>query len=176
MTRGPVVLAPIFVLALAADNGKSDAKEAVDFRKLKEVLPDKLGDLKRTEHTGQKVKMDKFTISMASATYAKEDAGDNAPRIEVQIADYGATQGVVDGMTAWAKVEIDRETDDGYERTVKIATHPGFETCNKQEKSCQLLLFVAQRFLLTIQTTNLALDQMKKLAESLPLDKLAAIK
>jgi len=121
MTRGPVVLAPIFVLALAADNGKSDAKEAVDFRKLKEVLPDKLGDLKRTEHTGQKVKMDKFTISMASATYAKEDAGDNAPRIEVQ-----------------------------------IATHPGFETCNKQEKSCQLLLFVAQRFLLTIQTTNLA--------------------
>ncbi len=187
MNLGRVLLAAVLVAwtlnaGWAADDGKSDKgndkpakKEVVDFRKLKEIMPEKLGGLKRTECTGEKIKAGEMTLSTAKARYAPEAEKDDAPNIRIEIIDYSGAGEMAQGMAIWSKMEIDKETDNGYERTVKISGHPGFETWNQEDKSGNLHIFVAGRFIMNIQTENLPAEQIKKTAEAFPLDKLAKL-
>ncbi|HEX2971976.1 MAG TPA: hypothetical protein VHP11_06565 [Tepidisphaeraceae bacterium] len=169
-----VAMAP---MVWAAEQGDSDKPQAVDFRELKKLFPEKLGDLKRTEASGEKMKMGEYVMSMARAEYAKEnDESDAAPGIELEVMDYGGTKGMSEGFSAWANLDLDKESDDGYERTVKVAGHPGLESYRKSEKSGELQLFVGGRFLVHVRVTNLPAEQIKKTAEAYPLDKLAALK
>lgn len=181
LTVAAVMAALSFVpAAIAADekeNKEAPKTEAIDFRKLKELLPEELGGLKRKEATGEKNKLGEISISQARGAYQKGDE-DNAPRITVEIQDFGGmgNQAAMGMATAWTMAEIDKETDDGYEKTVKVAGNAGFETWNKNDKHGQVQLIVAKRFIVTVQTDNLPAGECKKLAEKLPLDKLAALK
>lgn len=172
-----VLVAAVSQLAWAADKAESDKAQAVDFRELKKLFPEKLGDLKRSETSGEKTKMGEVVISMAKAEYAKEnDESENRPEISMEVMDYGATQGMTEAFAAWGTIEIDKDSDDGYERTVKVAGHPGFESYKNEDKRGELQLFVAGRFLVHVRIENLPAEQLKKTAETYPLDKLAAMK
>ena len=77
---------------------------------------------------------------------------------------------------AWSQLEIDKESDEGYEKTLKVAGHPAFETWQKEGKSGNIQVYVAKRFIVTVQTTGLASEKAQEVAKALPLDKLAALK
>ena len=163
-------------LASAQDAATTKPADPVDFRKLKEALPAELLEIKRTEATGEKNAMGEFKISHARGTYVKNADADDSPRIEVTITDYGATKGMADAMAAWTKMEIDRESDTGYERTTKVGGHPAFETYQNEGKSGALQVFVADRFIVQIQTTNVPADELKKIGEEMKLERLAELK
>ena len=150
--------------------------QPIDFRKLKELMPEKLADIKRSKNEGQKVSLGEFVMSQATGTYAPEEPKETDPTITVEIMDYSANPGMAEAMAAWQTVQIDNEGDSGFERTTKIADQPAHEQYQNEGKSGQIQVFVAKRYYVNVTTTNLSADQLKKLAESLPIKKLAELK
>lgn len=170
-----LIIAATLQIAVA-QNATTQPAGPVDFRKLKEALPAELNGIKRTEANGEKTAMGEFKLSMARGTYVNDANADDSPRIEVTITDYGATKGMVEAFAAWSKMEIDRESDGGYEKTTKIGEYPAFETYQNEGKSGQLQVYVAGRFIVQVQTTNVPAEQLKKIGEEMKLEKLAELK
>lgn len=168
-----------FATFVSAQEKKDDAAapktEAVDFRKLKELMPAELNGLKRSDCKGEKNKIGEMSISQVTATFKKDD-NDGSPRVEVQVMDYSSMEMAKGLAAAWTAVEIDKESDDGFEKTVKVKDNPGFLTWQKDGKHGQVQLLVGKRYIVTVQTDNVPSEQVIKVAEALPLDKLAALK
>lgn len=169
-------LAMTFSQAQDAPASQPAKVPAVDFRKLKEVLPENLAGVKRSEARGEKQKLGEFTFTTAHGEYQKEDAGETDPNLSLELFDYGAAPEMASMFTVWQQMEIDRESDNEYEKTVKIKEHPGLEKYNSEGKHGELQLYVANRFLLTLNANNISQEQFKKAIEELPVEKLAALK
>jgi hypothetical protein len=152
------------------------AAESVDFRKLKELMPAELGGLKRTSNNGEKNKIGELSITQVSANYGKDDDEGKAPRIEVQVIDYSSTQMAQGLAAAWTLAEIDKESDDGFEKTQKFAGQPGRISWQKEGKHGEVQVLVGGRYVVTVNTYNVASDQLAKIAEALPLAKIAELK
>ena len=152
---------------------KADKPQPIDYKKLKELMPDKLLDQQRTKLEGEKISIGEFIMSQATATFGDKD---DAPRFEVQFIDYSASKAMAEGMTAWKSIEIDKEGDDGFERTTKIAEQPAFQSFQKEGKSGQVNIFVAGRYLVTVQLNNVTGDDVKKVGDALPIAKLVELK
>ena len=150
--------------------------QPVDFRKLKELMPEKLADLKRSKNDGQKTAIGDFVISQATGTFGPEEPKETDPTITVEITDYSANTGMAELMAAWQNIQMDNEGDSGFERTTRIADQPAHEQYQNEGKSGQIQVFVAKKYLVNVTTTNLSADQVKKLGESLPIKKLAELK
>lgn len=138
--------------ALKTGNG-----EVVDFRVLKEALPEKLVGMKRTSHTGQKAGMAGFSISTAEAQYEDGDK-----RISISISDTGGMGMALSAMAAWSQLEIDSETDDGYERTTMIDGKKAIEKYNRTTKHGEISMISADRFIVTIKGKNIEEEDMRK--------------
>jgi hypothetical protein len=147
-------------------------KTPIDFRKLKEMMPAELGGIKRSNNEGEKMTLGDFVISHARGEFQKPEPAENDPQIYVEIFDYIGAKDMAAVMTAWQSMEVDKESDTGYERTTKVKEQPAFETYQNEGKSGQIQIWVASRFYINVQTTNLTAEQVKKLAESLPIEKL----
>lgn len=157
------------------DDAAAPKTESVDFRKLKELMPAELNGLKRSSCNGEKNKIGEISISQVTASFKKDD-NDGSPRIEVQVMDYSNWDMAKGLAAAWTAVEIDKDSDDGFEKTVKVKDNPGFLTWQKDGKHGQVQMLVGKRYIVTVQTDNIPSDQVIKVAEALPLDKLAALK
>ncbi len=72
--------------------------EVVNFRKLKELLPEEIDDLKRTGFSGEKTNAFGIKVSKAEGEYKSED---NRQTIKITILDMGSMKGLA-GMTAFA--------------------------------------------------------------------------
>jgi hypothetical protein len=152
--------------------------QAIDFRKLKEVLPAELNGLKRTEASGEKNGFGGMSVSTAKGEYkkAKDQDDEKEPSISVEILDYGGVE-VAKGLAmGWTMAEIDKESDSGYEKTVKVKGNPGLETWEKEGTHGPVQLLVGSRFFLNVDTRTIDSAQVLKVVESMPLDKLAALK
>lgn len=156
--------------AQKALQGDGEAVEVIDFRKLKELLPETLAGLKRTEHTGEKVGMMGFNMSTAKATY-----GDSEQRLEAAILDFAGAGMALMGAAAWSTVEMDRETDTGYERTGKIEGYKSFEKYDTARKSGETSILVENRFILTVSGSNVEARDLEKAIKEIGLNKLARL-
>jgi hypothetical protein len=150
------------------------AAEAVDFRKLKEFLPETVGGLKRADATGERTAMGEMKISQARGEYRQDDKPDASAN--VQIIDYGAMPGFADGAAAWAQIDIDQESDDEYTRTTKVGEFKALETYNKTDKTGSMQILVGGRFIITLDITGLEPATLKDTAAAMKLSELAATK
>ena len=173
-----VVAAAATNVARAEDPKPAKAASTVDFRKLKELMPAELNGLKRTEHNGEKNAFGTVSVSTAKAEYRKNKDQDDEkePSISIEVVDYGGIEMAKGLAMAWTMAEIDKESDEGYEKTVKVKGHPGMETWHKEGKNGNVQVLVGNRYILTVDTTNIPSEQVLKIVESFPLDKLAALK
>src|SRR4051812_461204 len=142
-----IVVAACAVSLVRAEDQKpaaaSQPKVApVDYKKLKEVMPEELGGIKRSNNEGQKTGIGEFVMTQASAEYQKKDPGENDPRITVELIDYSSATGMAEAMTAWSKMEIDKDSDSGFERTTKVKGQPAFQTYQNDGKSGQMQVWV----------------------------------
>ena len=161
-------------LADKAKNMQTGEKvDPIDFRKLKELLPEEIAGLKRTEISGEKNGAAGFTISTADARYKGD--GDASARIE--IFDTGGIAGVgTMALAAWTMADIDKETETGYEKTTKLEGYKAFEKYNTESKSGELNVLVADRYVVNVNGDNITIDQLKAILGDLDLEKLAALK
>ena len=150
-------------------------KPPVDFRKLKEVVPAELAGVKRSSNEGEKINIGELNVSQVNAQFQKAEPAENDPQVSLQIVDYAAAPEMGNVLTVWQQMNIDKESDGGYEKTTKIKEHPAYEQYQNDGKRGELQVWVAQRFYVNLQTTNLTAEQFKKLAESLPIEKLVEL-
>jgi hypothetical protein len=167
-----------FVRADDKPAGDAPKPQAIDFRKLKEVLPTELNGLKRTEASGEKNGFGGMSVSTAKGEYkkAKDQDDEKEPSISVELLDYGGVDMAKGLAMAWTMTEIDKESDTGYEKTIKVKGNPGLETWEKEGKHGHVQLLVGSRFILNVDTRNIDSAQVLKVVESMPLDKIAALK
>lgn len=149
---------------------KDGPKEVVDAKVLKELLPADADGLPRTEASSEKSGAMGFKVSTANARYSQ---GDNS--IEVSIVDVAGT-GAIMGMAAWAMVDVDKESESGYEKTTTYKDHKSFEKYNSNSKDGEIAVLIASRFVVSVKGNNVAMDKIKATLDDIDIDKLADMK
>ena len=155
----------------AAFGGDPNAKpvDPVSFRDLQAVLPE-LAGWERGKPTGERMTAP-VNFAEASVTHTKGDA-----TISTKITDSALNQMLVAPFAMFLAGNYERETDSGYEKSIKIGEQPGFEKWDSEDKSGDLTVIVNKRFIVAIEGRGI--DNAKVLHEVLDktdLKKLAAL-
>ena len=146
--------------------------EPVDFRTLKELLPESIAGLKRTAAEGSRTSVVGIASSKAEATYEDGKGG----RIALEITDVGTLSGVTAMAFAWVNVEIDKEGTSGYERTTTVAGRKAYERYDTASRTGELDVIVAGRFIVGAKATGVEMKVFKEAVAKLDLEKLDALK
>jgi hypothetical protein len=147
------------------------AVEPVDFRELKNLLPADIGAMKRTSAEGEKGGGFGFVVSHAEARY--EGGGGHAT---LKITDPGNLSGMAAMAAMWMNLELDKETDTGYEKTGSAGGRRFHEKYDKNSKTGEYTVIVANRFIVEINGSGMDMPAMKKVVESTNLAKLESMK
>lgn len=157
----------------AKEMASGERVDPVDFRELKELLPEEVAGLPRVSQEGQRTGAAGFTISTAEARYEAEDGSGT---IEISLTDTGGLGGLATmGMAAWLNVDVDRETDGGYERTTKYEGYPAYEEFQSWDGdigSAELSFIVGKRFIVQLDGSDVRMDDVKDAAGDLSLGRL----
>ncbi|MCW8806079.1 MAG: hypothetical protein OQK56_06415 [Ignavibacteriaceae bacterium] len=147
--------------------------EVVDFRDLKALLPESLGDLNRTNAQGEKNGTMGFTISKAEADYYNED---NSKSLNIEITDLAGASGFA-GLAAWgwAMVDIDKETETGYEKTTKYKGHKAYEKYDNEGVYGSLEVLVSGRFMVNIDGNNVPIGIIQSALDEIDIAKLESM-
>ncbi|WP_370722149.1 transposase [Fibrella aquatica] len=150
------------------ENQKNGPVETVDFRKLKELLPAEADGLPRKNAEGEKNGMAGFTFSTATGRYENSDDTEN---IDLSIVDTGGS-GAMMGMAAWSMVDMDRETEAGYEKTTTIDGNKAYEKFDNAGKSGEIAMLVNNRFVISAKGRGVDMAKLKSVLNDVDLDKL----
>lgn len=157
----------------AEEMASGERVDPVDFRELKELLPEEVAGLSRVSHEGERTGMAGFTVSNAEARYEAEDGSES---IEISITDTGGLGGLAAiGMAAWLHMDMDRETGDGYERTTTYEGFPAYEEFQSWDGdvgSAELAFVVGERFIVQIEGRDVRMDDVRNAADDLRTDRL----
>jgi len=152
--------------------GATTNAQAIHFRQLKELLPAEYAGMKRSNVEAGKNAAFGMNISYAEATYSKDQS-----RITVKLQDISSMgQFMRMAQFAWANNEMERETDDGYERTTKIEGFPAQESYRSDSKSGELQIMVGERFIVEADGNGVTMEQIKGLLNAIGLKKLSGLK
>jgi hypothetical protein len=155
-----------------AMKGGGAAAPLVDFRELKALLPEKLGDMKRVEASGEKAGAMGFALSHARGRYK----GTSEDRASIKILDTGGLMGpMAFAVAGLAMVEIDKETEDGYEKTTTFEGKKAFEKYNNKSKRGEIKVIVGNRFVVEVDGDELSMDALKAAVKSIDLGKLEGL-
>ncbi|MGQ0811502.1 MAG: Yip1 family protein [Nitrospiraceae bacterium] len=155
----------------AASGGKS--VEPVNFRQLKDLLPDALPGMQRTDATGEKTSALGITLSKAEGTYRGPEHGS----VTITISDIGAMSGLA-GMAlyAWANGEIDKESSTGYEKTTTYRGYKAYEKYDKADRSGELDVLISNRFVVHVEGSDITIEDLRSVLNKVDLSKLATLK
>lgn len=171
--EGPEAIAEALGQAFGGGDGKT--VETVDFRALRDLLPDELEAFDRTDISGEKTGMGGFKISRAEGEYRDED--DSSRRITLQITDAGGIGQMAFLGAAWTQFEVDKESSDGYERTTEYEGYPAYEKYRSGDRPrSELQMIVGERFFVSVEGQNVEMDELKDAVEEIDLDDLEAMR
>lgn len=146
--------------------------EPVDFRTLKEVLPESIAGMKRVSSEGSRTNVVGVASSKAEAVYEDGKGG----RVAYEITDVGTLTGVTAMAFAWVNVEIDREGSSGYERTTTVSGRKAYERYDKASRTGELDVIVAGRFIVGIKASGVDMKVFQEAVAKLDLAKLEALR
>ena len=156
----------------AEESQKNGPVETVDFRQLKELLPATADGLPRKEASGEKTGAMGFKISTANARYANTD---NSKTIDLSVVDAGGS-GALMGLAAWSVIDVDKETENGYEKTSSMGDYKTYEQYDNKAKTGEIAVLVGKRFVVTVKGIGIGMDALKAALKDLDMSKLAEMK
>jgi hypothetical protein len=161
-------------LAESYKNMANDANmkpvDPVSFRDLQTVFADMSG-WEKGKPTGQRM-TSPVPFSESTVEYTMGDA-----RITAKTVDSGFNQLLMAPYAMFLTAGYEKETDDGYERSTKVAGHPGWEKWDESSKSGEVHAVVNKRFLVTFEGRGIPdTKPLHALAQSSDLAKLANMK
>jgi hypothetical protein len=155
---------------MAGGDAAAQPVEPVSFRDLQTAFGD-LAGWEKGKPTGERMTAP-VSFSRAEVDYSKGDA-----RIQIQISDSAFNQMLVMPFSMFLTAGYEKETEDGYERSIKVGDHPGWETWNTQDKSGELNAIVAKRFIVQVEGFDVPdIQALRAAMASVDLAKLAALK
>ena len=157
---------------MATSMGKAGAKgPLVDFRALKALLPESIGGLRRVSASGEKGAAMGMGASHAEGRYK----GDGQAQLTVKLVDTAGLGGLAMAAFGLATVEIDKETEHGYERTSTLGGHKAFEKYDNQSKRGEIKLLVANRFVVEVDGDDIPMEAIKEAVSKIDVGKLQAL-
>ena len=151
----------------------SNAAPVADFREMKALLPTALTGMKRTQAGGEKTGAMGMIVSYAEATYESESGG----TVEIKITDNsGLGQLMALSQASWMSMEIDRETENGYEKTTTIGGAKALEKYDNTDRSGEIQIMIDNRFMVQVTGNDVDAALLTEAAEKIDLKKLAEIK
>lgn len=160
------------IAAQAEEMSKKGPVKTVDFRSLKELLPAEADGLDRKEATGEKNGAAGFTVSTATGKYSNDDGSET---IELSLVDGGGSA-MMFGLAAWSMIEVDKETENGYEKTTMMGDNKAYEKYDNSNKNGEIAVLVNKRFIVAVKGRGVSMDKLKDVLEDVDLDKLADLK
>ena len=147
--------------------------EPVDFRELKTLLPESLSGMKRTDAKGEKTAAFGINVSKAEGNYQAESGAN----IDISISDLGSMTGLTAiAAYGWAMADIDRETDNSYEKTTTYSGHKAHEQYEKSGQHGEIEVLVGNRFVVELKGNQISMDQLKAALGKVDLGKLDGMK
>ncbi len=145
---------------------------AVNQRQLKDLLPAEFDGMKRSASEAGKNAAFGMTVVFAEGTYGKGE-----PEVTIKLSDISSMgQFMKMAQFAWTQTEMERETDEGYERTTKIGAHPAQERFVNDGQRGEVQVMVDGRFMVEVTGRGLPMEKLHDLIKAVDLDKLAALK
>ncbi len=158
---------------MGGDTKGAGAVAPVDFRELKAMLPESIGGMKRGEESGERNAMAGISVSQAQARYS--DGGKS--RLRVKITDAGSMSGFAGvAAAAWAMVDIDKETPDGYEKTSTVGGRRMHEKWDSRDKRGEVSMIVGGRFIVEMRGNGIEMKDLKQAINAVDFKKLEALK
>jgi hypothetical protein len=165
-TRAPETMGEAMQQAQAAmeamreSNESGEAAPLVAATTLQERLPEELVGLRRASSERSQGGAMGMNISTANAEYE----GEGNQRLRVTLSDVGGSAMMAGLGAAWAMIDVDRANDTGFERTVTVDGHRGFE---KEERSGddatrELSVIVGNRLLVQLEADNVSMDDLRR--------------
>lgn len=145
--------------------------EPVNFRTLRDLLPDEAAGLAQTEVEGSTDGAMGFSISQVEATY-----GEGESEIDVSIMDYGAIPSLGMMGLGWTMADIDRESGTTYERTVSFGGERGFRKYDSENRSGEFSLVVADRFVVQVEGDGVEDDDLEAALRAVDLSALSELR
>jgi len=165
----------------AKQKAAEEAKEAMagdsedgiaDFRKLKALLPEEAAGLPRVRAEGSKGGAFGIRISRAEAYYEKGDRN-----LRIEITDPGTLQGIAAMGYSWMQQDIDQEDENGYERTLTLDGRRAYEKVTRYDGTIESALstVVAERFIVSLEGTNVPPEALREVLRSMDLSALEEV-
>ncbi|HEY2562036.1 MAG TPA: Yip1 family protein [Caldimonas sp.] len=136
---------------------------------LKAMLPESIGEWKRTAIEAQGGEAMGFAGSGAKASYA---AGDR--RAELAIADTAGLAGLATMAAAWANMTVDKETDGKVEKVYKDGARTVHEEFRKDGSHGELAVILANGVIVSAEGSGVDMAALKAMMQSVDLAKLEA--
>lgn len=156
--------------AMAGKTPDGKPIEPVSFRDLQTALPEVSG-WEREQPRGERMTTP-ISFSQTEVSYRKGESS-----IEVKIVDSAFSQMLIAPWAIFLAAGYEKETSEGYEKSVNLGGNPGFERWNSANKDGELNLVVAKRFLVTIDGNNISDTKvLQEFASKVDTGKLASLK
>ena len=154
------------------DAGMGQNAKPVNFRELQKMTPEKLAGMERTSKKGETAGAMGMTFSTAEAKYTDDDG----IVYEIKVIDTGGLGMIVTSMAAWSLATIDKEDENGYERTGKLDGYKSYEKYRNSSEKCELSVFAHERFVITGECRKCKMDRLKKIIKEMGIDDMKDLK
>lgn len=135
---------------------------ALTLAEMKELIPEQLAGLSRTSiETKSQPMGDQYTLALGEADYRDGDR-----QLSLSITDYSefpTPNGMLPGAQ-WLMFDMQKESDMGYEKRTTVSGFPALEKMERRSDDtvrCEVQMVVGRRFLMTVKSLNLTMDEVK---------------
>jgi len=143
--------------------------QPVDFRRLKEMLPETIGGMRRIEASGQSGEAMGIKGSSATARY---EGGNGS--LQLEITDLGSLSGLA-GLAGKFDPNLEKETDSGYERTSRVNGQLVHERYDRRARSGEVSVILNNRFSVTVNGSGVDAGVLTGALKEIDVSKLAAL-
>lgn len=154
---------------VAGPDEDQEPKPAVSFRVLMDYLPQEFADLETGEPEGESMTMGKWTYSKADISFR----GNDGEYADLQIFDYAYIPMLYSSFRMAWKMNYNKESSRGYERTAEIRGYPAVEKWTEKSRKAELNVLVGDRFIVTVKTRGMPESAARELLGKVDLQSLA---
>ncbi len=135
--------------AMAGGDPNAKPVDPVSFRDLMATFPESFAGWERGKPTGERMSSP-VNFSAAEVRFRKGESS-----LELKITDSGFNQMLIAPFAMFLTAGYEKETEKGYEKSVKVGDYPGWEEWNDEGKDGELNAIVNKRFMVQVQGRNI---------------------
>ncbi|MEE8613674.1 MAG: Yip1 family protein [Roseateles sp.] len=153
---------------MGAMTGATGGGKPMPAADLKALLPDAIGDLKRSSVEAQSGAVMGIASSSARARYGNGDKS-----VSLDITDMGSLAGIA-SLAGWANMTLDKDADGRIERVFKQGDRSVREDYRKDGSHAELVVLLPNGIVVEAKGEQVGIDLLRNALRSVDLDKLAA--